>query len=221
MTFALRGVDVLNVPLVESLNATVFEFDYDEPDTSSHNRAPRAVQSVRYPLGHSQKLYSSGGLLPTFATERRGTTPHSPMFMYSWERTREALAGLRDYEGSPYDGIMLEYVDPTSGRPVMPSMSFRSQLLRPGEKTAAHREMASKMYVCLEGSGSTQVGDTILEWSRNDVFAVPNWEWHHHLNTASGDAVLYSVTDAPAMKTLGLYQHQEIGPDGNPRQILT
>lgn len=213
-------VDVLNVPMVESLNATMFEFDYAEVESTSHNRAPRSVQTVRYPIGHSGRLYGTGGLLPTFVTERRGSTPHSPMFMYSWERTREALDGLRDYEGSPYDGILLEYVDPTNGRPVMPSMSFRSALLRAGEKTVLHREMASTIYVCLEGSGKTRVGETTLEWSRNDVFTVPSWHWHQHTAASDGDAVLYSVTDAPAMKALGLYQHQDIAADGSPRQVL-
>src|SRR5258708_19986443 len=55
-------VDVLNFPLVESLNPTMFEFDYTEPDPSSHNGAPakRPVQTVRLPAGHSQNLYAAG-----------------------------------------------------------------------------------------------------------------------------------------------------------------
>ena len=214
-------VDVLNVPLVESLNATVFEFDYHEVDPASHNGAPvkRPVQTVTYPIGHSQHLYATGGLKPTFVDHKRGTTEHSPMFMYKWDHTRAALHRLRDYEGCPHDGIILEYVDPVTGNTVMPSMSFRSQLLRKGEETKPHRKMASTMYVCLEGEGSTKVGDTTLQWSRNDVFAVPNWAWHHHRNDGSGDAVLYSVTDEPAMRKLGLFRHEKQGPDGAPEDL--
>jgi gentisate 1,2-dioxygenase len=213
---AIIWVDVLNVPLVESLNATMFEFDYEERDPTSHNGAPikKAAQTIRFPIGHSSNLYATGGLKPTFVRHERGTTEHSPMFMYKWARTRAALEGMRGYEGSPYDGIMLEYVDPVSGNPVMPSMSFRSQMLRPGEATKSHRRMASTMYVCLEGGGRTQVGDVTLEWGRNDVFAVPSWHWHRHVNTGPGDAFLYSVTDEPAMRRLGLYRHQAQAPDG-------
>ena len=214
-------VDVLNVPLVESLNATMFEFDYEETDPTSHNGASvkRPVQTVRLPAGHSQNLYSAGGLRPAFVKHERGSTEHSPMFVYKWESTREALHRLRDYEGSPHEGIILEYIDPTSGKTVMPSMSFRSQMLRRGEETKPHRRMASAMYVCLEGSGYTQVGDVRLEWARNDVFAVPNWAWHHHRNTGSSEAVLYSVTDEPAMRKLGLFRHEQQGSDGKSQDI--
>lgn len=219
---AIIWVDVLNVPLVESLNATMFEFDYEEPDPASHNGAPvkRDTQTIRFPVGHSTNLYAGGGLKPVFVTHKRGTTEHSPMFLYKWAQTRAQLMRLRDYEGSPYEGIILEYVDPLNGNPVMPSMSFRSQMLRKGETTQPHRRMASTMYVCLEGSGHTQVGDTRLEWSRNDVFAVPSWAWTHHVNTGSEEAMLYSVTDEPAMRRLGLYQHQGIGAGGEPVAIV-
>lgn len=218
---AIIWVDVLNVPIVESLNATIFEFDYEEPDPNSHNGAPikKETQTIRFPLGHSTNLYGGGGLKPLFVQHDRGTTEHSPMFLYKWADTRRQLMRLRDYEGSPHDGIILEYTDPVSGRPVMPSMSFRSQMLRKGEQTKPHRRMASSMYVCLEGSGYSQAGDVKLEWSRNDVFAIPNWAWTHHVNTGDCEAMLYSVTDEPAMRALGLYQHQGQAADGSPVAI--
>src|SRR5215470_670007 len=111
-------VDVLNVPLVESLDATCFEFDYAEADPSNGTSpVPRTVQTVREPAEHSQNLYGSAGLMPLFISHRRGPTEHSPMFIYRWGTTRQALERLRDYAGSPYDGLILEYVDPTTGGP--------------------------------------------------------------------------------------------------------
>ena len=59
----------------------------------------------------------------------------------------------------------------------------------------------------VEGGGVTQVGDTHIEWRRNDVFVVPGWEWHEHINAAS-DAVLFSVSDAPVFRKLGLHREQ-------------
>ncbi|MGH7088693.1 MAG: cupin domain-containing protein, partial [Stellaceae bacterium] len=203
-------VDVLDVPLVESLNATMFEFDYREADTSSNSGEPvrRAVQAVREREDHSSRLYSAGGLKPLFVTHARGITPHSPMFLYRWEETRRALLGLRDYPGSPYDGIILEYVDPTNGGPVMPTLSFRSQLLRAGGRTLPWRRMASTLYCVLDGAGTTEVEGKRLAWSRNDVFAVPAWQWHHHEAALGEDAFLYSVTDEPALQKLGLYREE-------------
>jgi gentisate 1,2-dioxygenase len=220
-TQAVIWVDVLDVPLVESLNATIFEFDYTEDDAGSNTGAPvrRPVQTVRERPGHSTRLYATGGLKPLFVPHRRGTTPHSPMFIYRWEDTRRALLGLRDYPGSPHDGIILEYVDPTTGGPVMPTLSYRSQLLRAGSRTLPQRRMASTIYCVLEGEGFTEIEGRRLEWARNDVFALPGWQWHAHAATGREDALLYSVTDEPAMRKLGLYRAEGRSADGVARRL--
>jgi gentisate 1,2-dioxygenase len=207
---AVIWVDVLNVPLVESLNATIFEFDYSEQDEKSNSGQPvkRTLQTVRYPDGHSSHLYSTGGVKPLFVSHRRGPTEHSPMFIYRWKDTKAALESMCDYEGSPHHGIIIEYVDPTTGGSVMPSMSFRCQMLRPREHTKPYRKMASQIYCVLEGEGSTEVDGTKLEWKRNDVFAVPNWLWHEHVNLGADNAFLYTVTDEPTMQKLGLYREE-------------
>jgi len=203
-------VDVLNVPLVESLNATSFEFNYTERDEKSNTGEPipRTLQSIREPDDHSQRLYGTGGIKPLFVSHRRGPTEHSPLFVYRWKETRAALERLQDYQGSPYDGIIFEYVDPTTGDSVMPTMSFRSQMLRPGECTHSHRKTASNVYCVLEGEGHTDVEGTRLVWKRNDVFTVPGWLWHEHKNTTRDNAFLYSVTDEPTMRKLGLFREE-------------
>jgi gentisate 1,2-dioxygenase len=209
-------VDVLNVPLVEALNATQFEFDYTEQDEQSNSGRPipKTLQSISVPDDHSQRLYATGGILPLFVSHRRGPTEHSPQFVYRWSETRLALERLKDYPGSPYDGIIFEYVDPTNGGPVMPTMSFRCQMLRPGEATRAHRKTASTVYCVLEGEGRTEVEGTTLEWKRNDVFTVPGWLWHEHKNASGQGAFLYSVTDEPTMRKLGLFREEAKSADG-------
>jgi gentisate 1,2-dioxygenase len=218
---AVIWVDVLNVPLVESLNATRFEFDYTERDEQSNSGTPipKKLQTVREPDDHSQRLYGSGGIKPLFVSHRRGPTEHSPLFVYRWEHTRRALERLADYPGSPYDGIIFEYVDPTTGGPVMPTMSFRSQMLRPGETTRAHRKTASTVYCVLEGEGTTEVEGITLSWKRNDVFTAPGWLWHEHKNASGQPAFLYSVTDEPTMRKLGLFREEGKGPDGSTQEL--
>lgn len=220
-TQAVIWVDVLDVPLVESLNATIFEFDYTEQDRQSNTGEPipRTVQTIREPAGHSSRLYATGGLKPLFVSHRRGPNEHSPMFIYRWEDTRRALGQLRGYAGSPYDGILLEYVDPTTGGSVMPTLAYRSQMLRPGERTRAHRKTASCIYCVLEGEGYTEVDGQRLDWRRNDVFAVPGWQWHGHHNTGQEDAFLYSVTDEPTMRKLGLFREEGRTPDGKIERV--
>jgi gentisate 1,2-dioxygenase len=213
---AVIWVDVLNVPLVESLNATQFEFDYTESDEQSNSGAPipRTLQTIRHPDDHSQKLYGTGGIKPLFVSHRRGPTEHSPMFVYRWAETKSALQRLKGYAGSPYEGVIFEYIDPVTGGSVMPTMSFRCQMLQADQKTLAHRKTASTVYCVLEGEGYTEVEGQRLEWKRNDVFTVPGWLWHSHQNTSAQDAFLYSVTDEPAVRKLGLFREEGRMADG-------
>ena len=89
------------------------------------------------------------------------------------------------------------------------TMSFLVQLLRPGEHTKRHRHTSSTAYCCLKGKGKTIVGDKVLEWGPNDMFVVPSWAWHEHVNgSSSEDAVLYSVSDAATLHRLGLYREE-------------
>ena len=209
-------MDVLDLPLVENLNASIFEFDYTEVDPQSNTgeSIARPTQTIRHQDDHSTRLYGAGGMAPLFGDQVRGLGGHSPMLIYRGAETRAQLDRLRDYDGSPFDGVIIEMVDPATGGPVMPTMSYRAQLLRPSETTQEHRHTASAIYCVIEGSGTTVVNGTRLEWERNDAFAIPGWAWHHHENTTSDDAVLYSVTDAPVLDKLCLYREQTRTDDG-------
>jgi gentisate 1,2-dioxygenase len=200
-------VDILNFPLVEVLDATIFEFDYSEPNEAGGQAEPRDRQTLREPPGHSGALYATGGLKPLFVDHRRGPTEHSPQFFYRYVDTRAALERMRAYAGSPYEGIIVEYTDPTTGGPAMPSLSFRAQLLRRGETTRRQRRMASTVYCVIEGRGSSEIGGRRFDWQPNDIFVVPNWTWCRHL-AASEDVVLLSATDEPVMQAMGLYRHE-------------
>ena len=205
-------VDVLDVPLIESLNSTMFEFDYTEDGQQ------KATQSISKPTGYSTHLYSHGGLTPMFVNHRRGEVDHSPMFVYRWEDTREALDAMSHLSGSPYDAITLEYTNPVSGGPVMPTMSFRSTLLRKDERTQSQRRTSSSVFVVLEGTGKTVVNGTSFEWKPNDVFCVPSWCWYHH-EAFGSEAVLYSVTDEPSLKKLGLLRKQARAADATITEL--
>lgn len=147
--------------------------------------------------------------MPLFGDEDRRRGRHSPKYHYSWAATREALYGMRNEQGSPYEGIIVEYTNPTTGGSVMPNMSFRAQLLRGGEATLPYRDTSSTIYCALEGSGRTQVGDVTLEWQENDVFVVPNWMWRTHANASPDrEAVLYSVSDMPIIERSGVLRRQ-------------
>jgi gentisate 1,2-dioxygenase len=42
----------------------------------------------------------------------------------------------------------------------------------------------------------------------SDIFIVPAWHWHSHVNRSDRDSILFSMTDAPAFGALGLYREE-------------
>ena len=195
-------LDVLDVPLVTTLNSVFYDYDYwKEADVD------KTAQSVKKPTDSSHSLYSTGGVVPRFVG--RPQNQYTRELLYKWENVCDVLERLRSYPGSPYDGIIVEYTNPETGGPVAPTMAFHVQLLRPGERTLAHRHTSSTVYCVVEGQGYTQADRTRLEWTGNDVFVVPGWVWHQHVNLGSeADAILFSVSDAPAIEKLGLYREE-------------
>ena len=63
----------------------------------------------------------------------------------------------------------------------------------------------------VEGRGRTQVDGNTLEWEEKDVFVTPSWSKVRH--ETDGDAVLFSFSDRPAQKALGLWREEVPCPD--------
>jgi len=83
------------------------------------------------------------------------------------------------------------------------------QLLRPGEKTQACRRVCCTNLHVVEGSGYSIVGGQRLAWEDKDVFTVPTWIFHEHVNSGDRPAFLFSFSDAPVMKALSLYREEK------------
>ena len=132
---------------------------------------------------------------------------HHPVMRYPWEDTRDRLERLRNEAGSPVDGILLAYVNPLTSGPTLPTMSCRGQLLPEGFKGAAQRATASTVYYVIEGRGESVIAGTGFRWGPGDVFVAPNWSWCEHAAPA-GDAILFSITDAPVMQALGMHREE-------------
>jgi gentisate 1,2-dioxygenase len=203
-------MDVVNDPLCLALGATFYDADYYEQDEADSTLSvPRRLQKITHPLNRSEKLYSTGGLLPKHARSSRGWNPTaSPMYVYRFEQVRAALERIRDDYTQPHEGVVIEYVNPVTGEAAMPTMTFSMQLLRPGETSSSMRSTGSSVNCIVEGGGTSQVGDRLFKWEPNDVFVIPQWTWYQHKNIAGRDAFLYSVSDEATMRKLGLYRSQ-------------
>lgn len=186
--------DALDIPLVKMLDASFFEgygadaFRDNKPDEASVNS------------------YGRAGVMPTW---NRAQTDATPLLKYAWSDAHAALISLPDENASPFDDMILEYVNPLNGGPIMPTLTCHLQRLRPGCRTLSHRHTSSTVYVAAEGAGTITAGDKTFEWTPGDVISLPSWCWHAHANRSkTEDAILFSVSDAPTLKALGLYREE-------------
>jgi gentisate 1,2-dioxygenase len=68
------------------------------------------------------------------------------------------------------------------------------------------------MYHAFRGRGSSFVGEERFDWEAGDSFVVPLWYPHRHSNrAASEEAILFFMSDAPVLKSLGLYREEIVG----------
>lgn len=200
-------MDGLDIPLIHSLEAMFFEF-YSAPQ----------VPATR-PANASKHLHGHTHLSPTWVKERPRS---SPLLIYSWDRTREALKALREHEGSPFDAVAVEYSHPQTGGPVLPTMSCWIQLLRPGERAQAHRHTGSAVYHVVQGEGATVIDGQRFAWTKGDMIALPPWALHEHANTSkSEDALLFSIQDKPVLQALGLYYEEALSENGGHQKVTS
>ncbi|MFL5704942.1 MAG: cupin domain-containing protein [Ktedonobacteraceae bacterium] len=199
-------MDGLDIPLTNYLDTSFFE------------PYPHESQAVTQVLNGTVLKYGVGQLRP--AWEKR-LVEYPPMFTYKWADTERALNNLALVDASPFDDVALEYINPHTGGPVMPSFTCWIQLLRPRVQTQAHRHVGSSIYHVFEGKGATIIDGIRFEWEQGDMFVIPSWACHEHLN-ASGDeqAILFSMHDTPLMVMLNKYREEAYTENGGHQPVV-
>ncbi len=200
------NLSVLDFPLVETLNAVHFDHNYMEEENGK--MVQKKQQTPRFTSDYSQRIYGYGGLKPRFASkEKRGAGFSSPMFVYRWEMMRELLERHKDWDGDPYEALMAEYIDPTSGEAVFKTITFFAQMLRPGERTLPIRQTGNLLVAPFEGSGHSIIDGQRFDWKQFDTLAVPGGTWCEHVNASDKDPLfLFIASDEPTLKKLDLFK---------------
>ncbi|MEE9145366.1 MAG: cupin domain-containing protein [Candidatus Binatia bacterium] len=187
----LLFLDGLDNPLVRLL------------EVGFHDPLKEKIQPISKPENSS--IYE---LSPTRPNWVRSDSIQPPPFCYRWEDTEKVLKSVGEKPGDAYEGILLNYVNPLTGGPTLPTLSCAIQMLRPDEKTKSHRHTSSAVYHVFRGKGSTVIGDVRYEWETGDSFVIPLWRFHHHENISDKEAILFVMTDKPVMDALGYYREE-------------
>jgi gentisate 1,2-dioxygenase len=185
-------LDGLDIPLVQSLQQLLFE-----PHPEYAQPIEKTSEEVAVSYGHV----------------RPADSPAVEFFHYKWSDADRSLRALVEAAAPDcFDGYLLEYRNPTTEGPTMPTIQCALSLLRPGQETEAHRHTSTVIYHAFRGRGSSFVGEERFDWEAGDSFVVPLWYPHRHVNrAASEEAILFSMSDAPVLKSLQLYREEPVG----------
>ena len=184
-------LDGLDLPLVFALQQFAQEY---------HPQVAQPIQA------------SSDQAAPLLGNLRAPARADAPFYHYKWRATAAALTALTSMGTAPdrYDGYALDFRNPSTGGPTLPSMQCSVHLLQPGQRTEPHRHTSTALYHVVQGTGSSTIGEQRLDWTAGDTFVVPLWYAHQHMNTASDDAILFAVSDAPLLRGLDLYREEAV-----------
>jgi gentisate 1,2-dioxygenase len=184
-------MDGLDIPIVNMF------------DTGFAEHHPDRTQPVTRPEGDALTRYGAGLLPLEYETGRKS----SPMFAYPYARSRETLERLyRSGSLHPSHGIKMQFVNPATGGYPMPTIGAFLQLLPSGFRGGPYRSTDATVYYVVEGRGQSHVASTSLSWQARDIFVVPSWNPVAH--EATEDVVLFSFSDRPVQKALGLWREQ-------------
>lgn len=88
----------------------------------------------------------------------------------------------------------------------LPSNSISMTIggLLPGDRSNRHRHTYETVAYILEGKGYSMIEDQKIEWQKGDAIYIPNWAWHHHVNTDQYKPAKYlACENAPMLQNLG------------------
>lgn len=181
-------LDGLDIPITQ-----LFDASFAEPLGADS-------QMLARPIGDSLARYGEG-LLPVDCSSRLT----SPIFNYSYARTRKALTTLASNSGpDPSHGIRLKYVNPVTGGYALPTIATFMQFLPARFSGETYRSTDATVFSVVEGRGRIELPDETFNWGKRDTIVVPSWCPYRFETT--DDAFLFSFSDRGVQETLGLWR---------------
>lgn len=186
-------LDGLDVPFVRGMNAQFYE-DFEG----------KQLQPLTVPEDSSQSRFGSG-MVPS---DEPANTRHSPLTKYPYASTLASLEKLRVVKGDPEHGVSIDFVNPLSGKPVLPTITCSMSLLPSGRASQDQRHTSSVVFCVTQGEGYTIVNGERIDWASKDFFVIPSWTWYEHHATSDEDVTLFSMSDRPLLEPFGLYREE-------------
>lgn len=187
-------LDVLDLPTVRSLGP---RFAEHHPEHRYPEQRPADDSLYRYGMN----------LRPVGPAP----TPWPVPLAFPYRSARATLKRLqREQDLDACHGLKMEYIDPMSGGPALPTISAFLQMLPAAFEGARYRSTEGCVFFVVEGRGSMRIGSgrdtTVLDFKRNDIISVPCW--FPYSIAAEEESVLFSASDRGTQVKLGLWREQ-------------
>ena len=132
----------------------------------------------------------------------------SPLLVYPYDRTRDALARLaRSGPLHPSYGVKMRYANPVDGGYVYPTIAVFIQWLPKDFSGQTYRATDGTVFTVVEGSGAAHIGTETFTFEPHDMFVVPPWTPYHL--TTNNECVLFSLSDRAAQEKLGFWRQED------------
>lgn len=207
-TQPMAWIDGLDIPFAYYTESQFFEFGRHRLDAAEMTTPERS---------RSERLWAHPGLRP-LADAREHTA--TPLLAYRWADTDRALADQLALEDEGHAATVepghaaVRYVNPATGRDVLPTIRAEFHRLRNGHRAAPRREVGSSVWQVFDGRGTVTVGEQSWSVERGDLFVVPSWQAFSAVAEATRDGrplELFRFSDAPIFEALHLHRQDAAG----------
>lgn len=192
-------LDCLDIPLIRALEASFLE---PGEELSQHESRVEGDNLVRY--GHN--------MVPMDYEPSETQAPR--LFVYPYAESLTALRGISASPIDPHWGYKLRFINPATGGSPIPTIGAYAQLLPSGFESRGYKSTDSSIFLCLEGEGEADIQGQTFAFAAHDVFVVPSWQ--ELRLRAKREVVLFSFSDRPVQKVLGLWREQRSSVQGCP-----
>jgi len=184
-------LDVLDLPLMYYL------------EVSYHVDGPR--QAVR--PGRGERLYASGGVLPSPMFERSGK--RYPMLRYPWAEVRAALEALAD-DRPATEAAQVRYVNPETGDDCQNVLGYSALMLRPGQTLRLPARSPAAVFHLIEGAAEAAIGEQRFALAEADTCCAPGFTAVSLVNRSADRAAFFFIADeTPLHRKLGVLESRD------------
>lgn len=174
--------------------------------------AGESYQAVQRDSDAMVHHYGGGLLHRPGARAEHAPESSNPLLYYPYAAARQTLQNLLDAgAGNPYDGVLMEYVNPVTAGPTFPSMNTCLRIVPGQSRLEAKHRTENAMFITMEGSATFHLpGNQTFQTRPFDVTALPSWVPYTISNPDKAPAVLFSNSDRPLFEKLGFYREADV-----------